>query len=133
LKRIIFIALTFALLLGLSGRAHAQSCSASASAISFGSVSPISQSAVSATGTVSVTCTRPVITFTPTVQVCLDLGGTSPRDLVNGVNQMQYDLYQNAGHSLAWGSIYYGTTPISLTLSKPGLGTTASTSVTTYG
>jgi len=52
---------------------------------------------------------------------------------VNGTNQMQYDLYQNAGHSLAWGSIYYGTTPISLTLTKPGLGTTASTSVTIYG
>ncbi|MGV7245349.1 Csu type fimbrial protein [Caballeronia sp. M23-90] len=133
MKRIIFIALTFALLLGLSGRAQAQSCSASASAISFGSVSPISQSAVSTTGTVTVTCTWPVISLTPTVRVCLNLGGTSPRNLVNGTNQMQYDLYQAAAHSLAWGSIYYGTTPISLTLNKPGGGTTASTPVTIYG
>jgi len=133
MKGIISIALAFALLSGLSGRAHAQSCSASASAISFGSVSPISRNAVSATGTVSVTCTWPAITLTPSVQVCLNLGGTSPRDLVNGSNQMQYDLYQDPAHSLAWGSIYYGTTPISLTLVKPGLGTTASTSVTIYG
>ena len=133
MKRIMFVALVVGLLFGLSNGAHAQSCSASASAISFGSVSPISQNAVSATGTVNVTCTWPAITITPNVQVCLNLGGTSPRDLVNGTNQMQYDLYQNAGHSLAWGSIYYGTTPISLTLTKPGLGTTASTSVTIYG
>jgi spore coat protein U-like protein len=133
MKRIMFVALVVGLLFGLSNSAHAQSCSASASAISFGSVSPISQGAVSATGTVSVTCTWPAITLTPSVQVCLNLSGTSPRDLVNGANQMQYDLYQDVAHSLAWGSIYYGTTPISLTLTKPGLGTTASTSVTIYG
>lgn len=133
MKRIMFVALVVGLLFGLSNGAHAQSCSASASAISFGSVSPISRNTVSTTGTVIVTCTWPAITITPNVQVCLNLGGTSPRSLVNGANQMQYDLYQDAAHSLAWGSIYFGTTPISLTLTKPGLGTTASTSVTIYG
>ncbi|MCP3715490.1 spore coat U domain-containing protein [Paraburkholderia sp. CNPSo 3281] len=120
-------------MLGLPGRVSAQTCSASASAVSFGSVSPISRSAVSATGTVSVTCTWPAITFTPNVRVCLNLGGTSPRGLVNGSNQMQYDLYQDSAHSLAWGSIYYGTTPIPLTLTKPAAGTTATQSVTIYG
>jgi spore coat protein U-like protein len=133
MKRIAFVLLVFGALLGLPGHVNAQTCSATASAVNFGSVSPISLSAVSATGTVSVTCTWPAITLTPNVQVCLNLGGTSPRSLVSGTNQMQYDLYQNAAHSLAWGSVYSGTTPIPLTLTKPALGTSATQSVTVYG
>jgi spore coat protein U-like protein len=121
------------LLSGIATEAHAQSCSASASALSFGSVSPISGSAVSATGTVSVTCTWPAVSLTPNVQVCLNLGATSPRQMVNGTNQLQYDLYQDSAHSQVWGSIYSGTTPISLGLVKPLLGTTATGSVTIYG
>lgn len=133
MKRFLLIALAFGLLLGLSGHASAQSCSATASTISFGSVSPISRNAVSATATVSVTCTWPTVTLTPNAQVCLNLVGTSPRNLANGTNQMQYDLYQDSAHSLAWGSIYSGTTPISLTLTKPTLGTSATQAVTIYG
>ncbi|QDQ81101.1 spore coat protein U domain-containing protein [Paraburkholderia megapolitana] len=133
MRRMVFTLLLLAVMLGVSGRVSAQTCSATASSVNFGSVSPISRSAVSATGTVSVTCTWPVITLTPYVQVCLNLGGTSPRSLVNGTNQMQYDLYQDSAHSLAWGSIYYGTTPIPLTLTKPALGTSATQSVTIYG
>ncbi|RAF76538.1 hypothetical protein DN547_30870, partial [Burkholderia multivorans] len=79
--------------------------------------------AVAATGTVSVTCTWSAVTLTPNVLVCLNLGGTSPRSLVNGSNAMQYDLYLDAAHSVAWGSIYSGTTPASVTLVKPALGT----------
>lgn len=133
MKQVLVMTWLLCALFGASSGAHAQSCSASASAISFGSVSPIARSAVSATGTVSVTCTWTAITLTPDVLVCLNLGGTSPRDMANGTNQLIYDLYQDAAHSLAWGSIYSGTTPISLTLAKPALGTTATTSVTVYG
>jgi spore coat protein U-like protein len=133
MRRIMFFLIVVALALGVPERASAQSCSAVASAISFGSVSPISGAAVAATGSVSVTCTWPAITLVPNAQVCLNLGGTSPRSLTNGTNLLQYDLYQNAGHSLAWGSIYSGTTPISLTLVKPALGTSVTQSVTIYG
>jgi spore coat protein U-like protein len=53
--------------------------------------------------------------------------------MANGSNTLTYDLYQDAAHSLAWGSIYNGTTPISLTLNKPAAGTTASQAVSFYG
>ena len=128
-----FLVFVVALVLGMPNRASAQSCSAVASAISFGSVSPISHAAVSATGSVSVTCTWPAITLVPNAQVCLNLGGTSPRSMTNGTNQLQYDLYQDAAHSLTWGSITSGTTPISLTLVKPALGTSVTQVVTIYG
>jgi spore coat protein U-like protein len=133
MRRVAIIFWVACLLAGMMQGAHAQSCNASASAVNFGSVSPINRSAVSTTGTVTVTCTWPAITLTPNVEVCLNLGGTSPRALANGSNQMQYDLYQDAAHSLTWGSIYSGTTPISLALVKPLSGTTASASVTFYG
>ena len=81
--------------------AQAETCTATASTVSFGSVSPISRASVAATGTVSITCTWSAVTLTPNVLVCLSLGGTSARSLVNGTNAMQYDLYLDAGHSVA--------------------------------
>ena len=111
MRRIMFLVFVVALALGVPERASAQSCAAVATAINFGSVSPISGAAVATTGSVSVTCTWPAVTLVPNAQVCLNLGGTSPRSMTNGTNQLQYDLYQDAGHSLAWGSIYSGTTP----------------------
>ncbi|VWC97862.1 lipoprotein [Burkholderia lata] len=128
---LLFVA--FAMWCGVPHDAQAESCTATASTVSFGSVSPISRAAVAATGTVSITCTWSAITLTPSVLVCLNLGGTSPRSLVNGTNAMQYDLFLDGGHSVAWGSIYSGTTPASVTLVKPALGTSASATVTIYG
>ncbi|MCA8002511.1 Csu type fimbrial protein [Burkholderia metallica] len=118
---------------GVPRHAQADTCSATASTVSFGSVSPISRASVAATGTVSITCTWSAVTLTPNVLVCLNLGGTSPRSLTNGPNEMQYDLYLDAAHSVAWGSISSGTTPASVTLTKPALGTSASATVTIYG
>ena len=43
---------------------------------------------------------------------------------------MRYDLYQDSGYAQAWGSVSAGTTPISVTLQKPLLGTSASANVT---
>nr|WP_260853940.1 spore coat U domain-containing protein [Paraburkholderia sp. BCC1886] len=117
----------------LPTHASAQTCNASASPLSFGNVSPIALSAVASTGTVTVSCTWPATTLLVSVQVCLNLGGTSPRYMSAGSNQLQYDLYQDAGHSQLWGSTTLGTTPISLVLNKPLTGTTASASVNYYG
>ncbi|QBR02709.1 spore coat U domain-containing protein [Paraburkholderia pallida] len=119
-------------LLFAAGGVRAQTCSASATPVSFGSVSPIAGAAVSATSSINVTCTWPAITFTPDVLVCLNLGGTSPRSLTNGTNALTYDLYRDAAHTQPWGSIYSGTTPISLIMAKPS-GTTLTTTVTVYG
>jgi spore coat protein U-like protein len=90
-------------------------------------------SAVAATGSVTVQCTWPALTLTPNVQVCLNMGGTTPRYLSIAGNHLRYDLYQDAAHSLAWGSTALGTTPISVTLAKPVSGNTASATVNFYG
>ena len=133
MRRLLLLLALCTLLGALPRQASAQTCNASPSALSFGNVSPIGLSAVSATGSVTVQCTWPAITLTPSVQVCLNMGGTTPRYLSIGSNQLQYGLYQDAAHSLAWGSSALGTAPISLTLTKPVSGTTASATVNFYG
>ncbi|WGY69552.1 spore coat U domain-containing protein [Burkholderia cepacia] len=133
MRVVLLLVLAIAAWCGVPRHAQAETCTATASTVSFGSVSPISRASVAATGTVSITCTWSAITLTPNVLVCLNLGGTSPRSLVNGTNAMQYDLYLDAAHSVAWGSVYSGTTPASVTLVKPALGTSASATVTIYG
>ncbi|MBR8157022.1 spore coat protein U domain-containing protein [Burkholderia cenocepacia] len=133
MRIVLLLVVAFVAWCGAPRHAQAETCTATASTVSFGSVSPISRASVAATGTVSITCTWAAVTLTPNVLVCLNLGGTSPRSLVNGTNAMQYDLYLDGGHSVAWGSIYSGTTPASVTLVKPALGTSASATVTIYG
>ena len=133
MRRLVLLLALCALLGVLPQRASAQTCTASPSALSFGNVSPIGLSAVAATGTVSISCTWPAITLTPSVQVCLNMGGTTPRALTIGANQLQYNLYQDAALSLPWGSTTLGTIPISVTLNKPVTGNTATTSVNFYG
>ena len=133
MRRLVLLLALCALLGVLPQRASAQTCTASPSALSFGNVSPIGLSAVPATGTVSISCTWPAVTLTPSVQVCLNMGGTTPRALTIGANQLQYNLYQDAAYSLPWGSTTLGTTPISVILNKPATGNTATTSVNFYG
>jgi spore coat protein U-like protein len=130
-RALLMLGLCLALLFAAGG-VRAQTCSATATPVSFGSVSPITGAAVSTTSSINVTCTWPVITLTPNVLVCLNLGGTSPRTLTNGTNPLTYNLYRDAAHTQPWGSIYSGTTPISLTMAKPS-GTTLTTTVTVYG
>ncbi|MFM0065191.1 Csu type fimbrial protein [Paraburkholderia aspalathi] len=133
MRRLVLLLALCALLGVLPQRASAQTCTASPSTLSFGNVSPIGLSAVAATGTVSISCTWPAVTLTPSVQVCLNMGGTTPRALTIGANQLQYNLYQDAALSLPWGSTTLGTIPISVTLNKPVTGNTATTSVNFYG
>lgn len=121
------------LLAGPWAAARAETCSVSAPAPDFGSVNPIALTAVPTSATMTITCTWSAVTLTPNVLVCLNLGGTTPRYLTNGTNQMLYDLYQDAGHTQSWGAVSAGTTPISATLVKPLLGTTANATVTVYG
>ncbi|WP_206956027.1 Csu type fimbrial protein [Trinickia acidisoli] len=133
MKRYTFQLILCVLTLCLPSLANAQSCSAAASAISFGNVSPISLSAVDTTGTITVTCTWPKNTTTPNVLVCLNQNVATPLDLKHGSNTMQYGLYQDGAYSIMWGSVSNGTTPISLTLTKPSTSTSTSQAVTIYG
>jgi spore coat protein U-like protein len=130
------------LFFGCSQSARADSCTASASNISFGSVSPIANTAVTATGTVTVTCTFSLLSLNTAARVCLNLGnGTAstsfvPRYMANGSNLLAFNLYADSAYSTVWGSVYSTTasTPISLTLSGNWLtAPSASSTVTVYG
>lgn len=126
--------LWLAALLFLVGQtAHAQTCSAAITAINFGNVNPINGAAVSVSSSINVSCMWTLISLAPNAQVCLNLNAATPLSMTNGSNGMQYGLYQDAADSIAWGSTAAGTTPISVTLAKPLLGTTASQTVSFYG
>lgn len=122
-----------ALLCGPWLSAYADSCTVSAQTTSFGSVSPITQAAYTTTSTVGVTCTWDTLSLNTTALVCLNLGATSPRAMTNGANQVQYDLYQDNGYTQVWGAVANGTTPMSVTLTRPGTGTSANANLTVYG
>lgn len=95
------------------------SCAVTATSLAFGSVANLSSS-VAAQATVSVTCNG----STP-VTVALDNGstGTSPtaRKMVVGGQSITYGIYQNSGHTTAWGtssaavSTTANTTPVNIT------------------
>lgn len=126
--------LLLAALLGMPWMpARADTCSVTPPVPSFGQVSPITQQAYTTNSTMVVSCTWDTLSLNTGVLVCVNLGGTSPRYLTSGANQMQYDLYQDSGYSQPWGAVSTGTTPISVSLTKPLLGTSASTNVTIYG
>jgi len=133
MKRIWLFIAAVLLLSGWATQASAQSCSATASSVSFGSVNLLDRSVSNTSGTINVRCTWPQDTQTPNVLVCLNLGGTGPRYLVNGINRMQYELYQDPAYSQLWGSVATGTQPVSLILSRPAHGMTALGTVTIYG
>lgn len=142
MTRLLFLCLTGAMTLaGLSRQAEAQSCSASASSVQFGSFSPIRQQALDASGSVVVTCNWPVISLIRNARVCLNLGagagsaGMAPRQMLNGGQALRFNLYRDAARSQIWGSVYQSaaSTPISVLLTKPLLGTSASTVVNFYG
>lgn len=115
------------------GTARAQTCTATPSNLDFGNVNPIAGAAVARSGTINVTCNWTLISLAPNALVCLNLSTAVTRVLSNGSNTMQYDLYRDAGNSQQWGSSFTGSTPLSVSIAKPLLGTSASTTVNFYG
>lgn len=116
-----------------SGTAQAQSCSATPSNLDFGNVNPITGAAVARSGTINVTCNWGLISLAPNALVCLNLSTATTRALANGGNTIQYGLYQDSGNTQLWGSTVSGNTPISVSIAKPLLGTSASATVNYYG
>lgn len=131
------------LLAGYSLPAQADTCVASASAAAFGSVSPIANTTTSTSGSLTVTCTWGLLSLTPNVLVCANLGtgdgssSAAPRAMANGTHLLSYNLYTDASYSSIWGSTSNtsASTPLSATLSVvTGLLTaTASTTLPFYG
>jgi spore coat protein U-like protein len=136
-RRLILLigAMLCALAVLLPTRAYAQTCSATVSPINFGSVSPITRAAVNGSGTISVTCNWTIVSLAPTALVCLNLTAAQPRTLLmsGGSATMQYDLYADEAHTISWGSTAAATTPISVNLSQPALGTSTTVTLKYYG
>lgn len=128
----------FFALAGLSAPAAAQSCTAVISNVSFGTINLTTGLPSDTTATMDITCTG---TASTTVRVCPNLGagsggtsgGGAPR-LMTGTpsGNLAYNLYQDSGHSVVWGTVLGGTgsaTPpvIDIVLDGSGNGSIART------
>jgi len=107
----------FLLLACSSSRAYAllQSCSVSATALTFGSYDPSSATARDSTGTITVTCTATVLGISASWDILLSTGSSpsfTPRRMFNGGNSMQYNLYTNAARTQVWGDGTGGTAKV---------------------
>jgi spore coat protein U domain-containing protein, fimbrial subunit CupE1/2/3/6 len=90
-----------------SSRAYAllQSCSVSATALSFGAYDPSSATPRDSTGTVTVTCTT-LVGVLSSWDILLSTGSSgsfTPRRLLSGGDSMQYNLYTDVGRTQVWG------------------------------
>jgi len=121
--------------------ANAQWCSISAGDLDFGTVDLSSGLPVNVTSTLSIFCLG---TPGATVRICPNfnsgVGGTSPggnpRQMLSGINQLNYNIYSNSGYSQVWGSYVWGWAPtpptIDLPLSSGGFFGFGSTTRTVY-
>lgn len=88
----------------------AQSCSFTATDMSFGAVDTLGGGPVSSTATISISCTGALLT-SPRILICPGIGAGSggassaaARQMKNGTSSLNYQLYADSGHSLTWGS-----------------------------
>lgn len=117
--------------------ASAQSCTATATGLTFNPVDVLLGSSVDTTGTISVQCTGAKNT---TVRVCLSIGypnGANPggnRIATSGSDQLAFQLYSDAARTSVWGSFLAGG-PSGVSLDVPIRGSGASQTVnqTVYG
>ena len=129
--RVLRLAVAALALAGLPRAAWAllQTCTISTVAVNFGIYDPLSVTANTATGTVSLSCTLGLLS---TWTVALGTGNSSnfaPRLLVNGSQSLTYNLYTSAAYSTVWGDGSGGTG----TMSGTQVVGTTNVSYTVYG
>jgi spore coat protein U-like protein len=120
--------------------AAAQSCNFSISNLDFGTINLAANTTFTTTATYSASCTG---TANTTVRTCPNIdagsGGTSngsPRLMLNGASQLNFNLYQDGAYTSVWGSnlwAYAGSYPsptLDVALNSSGSG---SGSLTVYG
>lgn len=86
-------------------------CSASVTPVNFGIVNPTTGLNTDTTGTLSVTCTG--LSLAGAATVCVSIGpgsggatSAASRNMVAGVAQMSFGLYQNSGYSQPFGGLW---------------------------
>lgn len=92
--------------LAVPAAAHAQSCTAGASAIAFGSYNPRAALPTDATGTVTVQCAAAPIALMVNYTVALSAGNAgsfTTRHMSTGGRTLNYQLYADALRTAVWG------------------------------
>ncbi len=125
--------------------AHALSCSATLSAVDFGSIDVLSSSNPldTSSGTVTISCSRGLLESIGSVTACLNLGAgsggltsdQSARQLASGSNRLRFNLYSDPALTMPWGSatVFTAQGPQRYVLSLPILQFNDSVSDTLYG
>lgn len=136
-----FVWLLVATLAGLGvTAARAQVCTGTASNLNFGSISPVAGNVTSASSTITINCSG--FLLARPVRACVNLGtgsgGTSfaPRIALNGVNQLQYNLYTDSAATVVWGtrnSTNYAPVSVDIPLSLSLGNASGSATRTVYG
>jgi spore coat protein U-like protein len=84
----------------MASGAQAASCQVSASAVSFGSFSPLTLDFVVSTGSITVNCTD-VASYA--IALSAGNGTYSLRSMFSGSHTLDYNLYRDAAHQQVWG------------------------------
>ena len=118
------------------GPAWGQACTFTNTGLDWGNINLAAGTAFDLTGTFRATCTG---IASRTVRVCPNFnngsGGAnangSERYMLNGVNQLRYNIYRKAARTTVWGSRTWGKPPtpptVDVALSGAGTGTTSQT------
>lgn len=119
----------------LASPAAAQSCTATATAVSFGNVATGGNTAYSANALVTLSCTgntNQVIQYCPYIDGGPSPGASGPRYMAAGASRLAFDVYQDAALSQRYanGVVVGANTGFSYQLGSNGSG---STSFTVYG
>ncbi|MFM1816695.1 MAG: hypothetical protein RLZ98_3390, partial [Pseudomonadota bacterium] len=107
--------------------ANAQSCSFSMPSFNFGNIDLTQNTTFDLTGTLTVSCTgNPGQTIRYCPNINSGSGGAAgsgdPRFMLNGANQLSYNIYKDAGFSQFWGSYTGAGTPPLGTVNLNGSG-----------
>jgi spore coat protein U-like protein len=132
MKRFSVILLGLALMV-LSTAARAVSCNVSATSVAFGSYNVFNASPLNATGTITVHCTNLLaLLVNYNIKLSKGLSGSyAPRQMANGANRLNYNLYTDATRLTVWGDGSGGTSFVSNSLLAVVLGVTVNHTV--YG
>jgi spore coat protein U-like protein len=131
-----FVVAAFFMLL-VPSMASAATCTFNIAAVAFSNVDTLSATNTDTTSTISVNCTGGVPLAT--LRICPSIGAgsggatASARQMISGGSTLNYQLYQDAGRTVVWGSYNWGLPGTPPTLDLPlALDGTASTTMTIY-
>lgn len=122
-----------------NGPALGQSCTFTNTGLDWGNINLAAGTAFDLTGTLNANCTG---IAGRTVRICPNFnagtggvnGTGSERYMLNGANQLRYNIYRNAPRTNVWGSRTWGLPPIPPTINIPlGGAGTGSASRIMYG